>query len=196
MVTRAAISVIGPGTGLGVAYIVRAPGHYHVVETEGGHIEFSPVDHVEDVILRSLRERHTRVSVERVVSGPGLVEIYAALAKLEGRAVEARADKELWQMALEDNDALAAAAFDRFCLALGSAAGDYALAHGAKAVVIAGGLGYRIRKQLQAAGGFDSRFVAKGRFQHMMETIPVKLITHEQAGLFGAAAAFAQEHGA
>lgn len=109
-------------------------------------------------------------------------------------AVASLPDKELWQKALADEDSLAAAAFDRFCLSLGSVAGDYALAHGAKAVVIAGGLGYRIRKQLQGAGGFDSRFVAKGRFQHLMETIPVKLITHEQPGLYGAAAAFAQEY--
>lgn len=191
---RGVISVIGPGTGLGVAYIVRTDGHYHVVETEGGHIEFAPVDAVEDALLQRMRKHYTRVSVERVVSGPGLAPIYEALAALEGRAVQDMSDEELWRRALEDEDSLAAAAFDRFCLALGSAAGDYALAHGARAVVIAGGLGYRIRKQLQAAGGFDSRFVAKGRFQHLMETIPVKLIIHEQPGLFGAAAAYAQEH--
>lgn len=192
------ISIIGPGTGLGVAYILRAGqssgGGYHVVETEGGHMEYSALDTTEDAILARLRKTFTRVSVERVVSGPGLVAIYEGLAAIEHKAVESLPDKELWTRALEGSDHLAAAAFDRFCLSLGSAAGDYALAQGASAVVIAGGLGYRIREHLKTAGGFKDRFTAKGRFQHLMETIPVKLITHEQPGLFGAAAAFAQKH--
>ncbi len=188
------ISIIGPGTGLGVAYILRTESGYHVVETEGGHMEYSALDTTEDAILARLRKTFTRVSVERVVSGPGLVAIYEGLAAMEGKAVQPLEDKELWTRALEGSDHLAAAAFDRFCLSLGSAAGDYALAQGASAVVIAGGLGYRIRDQLKTAGGFADRFTAKGRFQHLMETIPVKLITHEQPGLFGAAAAFAQKH--
>ena len=78
-------------------------------------------------------------------------------------------------------------------LALGAVAGDLALAQGAKAVVIAGGLGFRIKDRL-IRSGFDQRFVAKGRFQSLMTTIPVKIITYEQPGLYGAAAAFAQEH--
>ena len=187
------ISIIGPGTGLGVAYILRSETGYHVVETEGGHMEYSALDTTEDAILARLRKTFTRVSVERVVSGPGLVAIYEGLAAMEHKAVEPLEDKELWTRALEGSDHLAAAAFDRFCLSLGSAAGDFALAQGASAVVIAGGLGYRIREQLKTAGGFADRFTAKGRFQHLMETIPVKLITHEQPGLFGAAAAFAQK---
>ena len=71
--------------------------------------------------------------------------------------------------------------------------GDLALAHGANAVVIAGGLGFRIREHLPRSG-FADRFIAKGRFERRMESIPVKLITHPQPGLYGAAAAFAKEH--
>jgi glucokinase len=112
---------------------------------------------------------------------------------MEGRPVPSRDDKTIWQEALEGTDSIALAALDRFCLALGAVAGDLALAHGAKGVVIAGGLGLRIKDRLLRSG-FDQRFVAKGRFQSMMAAMPVKLITHPQPGLFGAAAAFAQEH--
>ncbi len=103
-------------------------------------------------------------------------------------------DKAIWTEALDGTDSIALVrALDRFCLSLGAVAGDLALAHGAKAVVIAGGLGLRIKDKL-IRSGFDQRFVAKGRFQTLMAGIPVKLITHPQPGLFGAAAAFAQEH--
>jgi glucokinase len=79
-------------------------------------------------------------------------------------------------------------------LILGSVAGNIALAHGANAVVIAGGLGLRIAGQLPRSG-FSARFTAKGRFERMLSAIPVKIITHPQPGLFGAAAAFAEQHG-
>ena len=146
-----------------------------------------------DAILARLRQSYRRVSVERVVAGPGLSNIYASLAAIEGRSIPAIDDKTLWQTALAGEDSLAVAAFDRFCLSLGAVAGDIALAQGAKAVVIAGGLGLRIADQLPRSG-FSQRFCAKGRFEHLMTDMPVKLITHPQPGLFGAAA-FASEHG-
>jgi glucokinase len=189
------ITVIGPGTGLGVAYVVRSADGYRAIECEGGHVDFPPLDSIEDAILARLRRQHRRVSVERVCSGPGLAAIYETLASIEGRAVVSMDDKALWQLALSGEDSLAAAAFDRFCLSLGAAAGDFALAQGAGAVVIAGGLGQRIASRLPQSG-FEERFLAKGRFQRLMETIPVKLIDHPQPGLFGAAAAFAQENAA
>ena len=190
---RGAISIVGPGTGLGVAYVLRTPDDYHVGETEGGHIDYAPLDAIEDNILKHLRSRFRRVSAERVVSGPGLNNIYGALAILEDRAVAPIDDKALWTAALEGSDSLAAAALDRFCLSLGAVAGDIALAQGASGVVIAGGLGLRLKDHLSRSG-FAHRFVAKGRFERMMSEIPVKLITHPQPGLYGAAAAFAHEH--
>ncbi len=186
-------TVCGPGTGLGVAQVYKADGKYLVLPTEGGHVDYAPLDPIEDAILKRLRRTFTRVSTERIVAGPGIVAIYETLASLEGRAIRERTDKEIWTDALEGDDSLALAALDRFCLALGAVAGDLALAHGAKGVVIAGGLGLRIKDKLLRSG-FDQRFVAKGRFQSLMARIPVKLITHPQPGLFGAAAAFAQEH--
>jgi len=168
-------------------------GDYRVQATEGGHIDFAPVDSIEDSILARLRQRYRRVSAERVVSGPGLVDIYEALAGMEGRAIQQVDDKMLWGLGTSGEDSLAAAAVDRFCLSLGSFAGDIALAQGAGGVVIAGGLGLRIRDTLLKSG-FASRFKAKGRFEGLMAALPVKLITHPQPGLFGAAAAFAKEH--
>ena len=163
--------------------------------TEGGHIDFAPLDSIEDAVLAKLRKRYRRVSVERVVSGPGLLEIYETLAGIEGRAIQQLDDKELWALGTSGEDSLAAAAVDRFCLSLGSVAGDIALAQGGFAgVVIAGGLGLRIKDTLLRSG-FAERFRAKGRFEGLMSGIPVKLITHPQPGLFGAAAAFARQHG-
>ena len=132
------ITVCGPGTGLGVAQVFRHDGGYSIIETEGGHMDFSPLDPIEDEILKTLRKSYTRV-------------------------------------------------------ALGTVAGNLALAHGPKGGVLAGGLGFRLKDRLLQSG-FEDRFVAKGRFQSLMKSIPVKLITHPEPGLFGAAAAYAQEH--
>ena len=186
------ISVVGPGTGLGVAQVWRGEGTYHVQASEGGHIAYAPLDTIEDAILARLRQRYSRVSVERVVSGPGLAEIYQALAALEGRPVSQHGDAALWQRGTSGEDSLATAAIDRFCLSLGSVSGDIALAQGGAGVVIAGGLGLRIRDVLLHSG-FAQRFTAKGRFEALMASLPVKLITHPQPGLLGAAAAFARE---
>lgn len=187
------ISIVGPGTGLGVALLLRRDGIYHALESEGGHIDFASVDRLEDAILVHLRERFRRVSAERLVSGPGLRNIYEALGAIEGRTIATVDDKVLWHSAFTGDDRLATAALDHFCLSLGSVTGDIALAHGADAVVIAGGLGLRLAKVLPGSG-FASRFVAKGRFEQRMAALPVKMITHPEPGLFGVAAAFAKDY--
>jgi len=186
-------TVIGAGTGLGVAQVLQHGENYYVTGTEGGHINFAPLDHVEDRLLARLREQHQRVSAERIVSGPGIAAIYHTLAQLEGKDVEPLDDKEIWRLALSDQDSLSAAALNRFCLCLGSVAGDLALAQGANSVVIAGDLGRRIADILPSSG-FQERFLAKGRFKSMMERIPVRQLLHEEPGLYGAALAFLQEH--
>jgi glucokinase len=187
------ISIVGPGTGLGVAALLRKPDHYEVIETEGGHVDFAPLDSLEDRILAELRRSFRRVSVERIASGRGLWNLYEALGTLEGQQLKFRDDKQLWEAALDGSDSLANAALDRLCLTLGAVAGDMALAQGAAGVVIAGGVGLRIADYLPQSG-FRDRFFAKGRFERRMDEMPVKLITHPQPGLYGAAAAFAREH--
>ena len=187
------ISIVGPGTGLGVAALLRKRGQYEVIETEGGHVDFAPLDSLEDNIVAQLRRDFRRISVERIASGQGLWNLYEALGAIEGRDLTFHNEKELWAAALEGSDSLANAALDRLCLTLGAVAGDMALAQGASAVVIAGGVGLRLADYLPKSG-FRDRFIAKGRFERRMDEMPVKLITYTEPGLFGAAAAFAREH--
>lgn len=192
--TEGVISIVGPGTGLGVAALLKKNDGYEVIETEGGHIDFAPLDVLEDRILTELRRNFRRVSIERIASGRGLWNVYEALGAIEGLSLRFHDEKELWTAALEETDSLANAALDRVCLTLGAVAGDMALAQGAVAVVIAGGVGLRLADYLPRSG-FRDRFIAKGRFERRMDEMPVKLITHPQPGLMGAAAAFAKEHG-
>jgi glucokinase len=187
------ISIVGPGTGLGVAVLVQKPAGYEVIETEGGHVDFAPLDSLEDRILVELRRSLRRVSVERIASGRGLWNLYEALGAIEGRPSTFHDEKELWAAAMAGSDSLANAALDRLCLTLGSVAADMALAHGAVAVVIAGGVGLRLADQLPKSG-FRDRFLAKGRFERRMDEMPVRLITYPEPGLYGAAAAFARDH--
>ena len=186
------VTIVGPGTGLGVAQLLRRNGQVQIIQTEGGHIDFAPLDSIEDAILAAMRGHYRRVSIERLVSGPGLAAIYAALAGIEGRAVPNRDGHQLWAAAMAGGDALATAALDRFCRIFGAVAGDLALAHGASAVVLAGGVGLRLAQYLPQSG-FAERFASKGRYQARMAALPVKLVIHPQPGLFGAAAAYARE---
>ena len=191
--SQGTITIVGPGTGLGAACLLRRGEKYFVMETEGGHLDYPPLDEVEDNILKALRQRFRRVSAERIVSGPGLTNLYEVIAEQQGLPITLRDNRTLWQNAMEGSDTIAAAALERFCLSLGAVSGDLALAHGAHAVVIAGGLGLRLANIL-GESGFAERFVAKGRFETMMSEMPVKIITHPQPGLFGAAAAYAEAH--
>ncbi len=191
------ISIIGPGTGLGVAQVsrnsARNSGSYQVQATEGGHASFAPVDSFEDALLVRLRAQYQHVSVERVLSGSGLVEIYATLAATSNQTQQSYDAKTIWTLGLAGTNPLAVAAIARFCMTLGSVAGDIALTQGGSAVVLAGGLGLRLAGTL-ASSGFAQRFCNKGRFEAMLALIPVKLITHPQPGLYGAAAAFARQY--
>ena len=186
------ITIVGPGTGLGVAQLLRQRGQFHIIETEGAHMDFAPIDAVDDQILAGLRQVFGRVSIERLVSGIGLGNIHGQLASGQSDATSYSDQVSLWQAAMAGEDPIAASALDRFCLSLGSVAGDFALAHGASALVIAGGLGLRLADHLPGSG-FASRFVAKGRYRERMERLPVKILTHKDAGLYGAAAAYAAQ---
>lgn len=186
------VTILGPGTGLGVAMIAFVDGTPHVVATEGGHLDFAPLDVLEGRIVEYLRDKFLRVSMERIVSGPGLNNLYKAMATIGHERVQLMNDAELWQAALDNDDAFARATLERFCLCYGAVAGDLALAHGAKTVVLAGGLTQRMKDMLPLSG-FHTRFTAKGRFQGLMEQIPVRLAVHDEIGLFGAAAAYRGE---
>ena len=179
------ISIIGPGTGLGIAQLLRTATGNHVIATEGAHIGFAPVDAFDDALLARLRPRYGRLSVERLISGPGLRNFIGAATPDD--------DKTLWTAAIAGTDPAAAAALARFAMTLGSFAGDAALIHYPVATIIAGGLGLRLADYLPTSG-FAERFVAKGRYERVLAALPVKLLVHPQPGLHGAAAAFACEH--
>lgn len=186
------VTVLGPGTGLGVALIAFDQGVPHVIATEGGHVDFAPLDSLEDKILQYLRDKFLRVSTERIVSGPGLNNLYKALATIGHERVELMNDADLWAAALAGSDSFARSVLDRFCMCYGSVAGDLALVHGPHGVVLAGGLTQRMKDVLRASD-FHARFTAKGRFQGLMASIPVRLAVHDEIGLFGAAAAFREK---
>jgi glucokinase len=182
------VSVVGPGTGLGVGFLHRVGAHDHVIETEGGHIDFAAVDAVDLAILQRLQQRYMRVSAERVVSGPGLAHIYETIAALQGDAIPILDDKALWSQAIDGSNSVARQALERFCMALGTVCGDIALAQGAKAVVLAGGLPPRMLDLLKRSS-FCTRFRAKGRFESFMAKLPVYVCMHPDPGLLGAAVA-------
>ena len=182
---RGAISVIGPGTGLGVAVLQRREQDVVVLETEGSHVHFAPLDADEARVSSAIAAQHGRTSIERVVSGPGLGEIIRTFDP-----ADARDDAALWGAALAGQEPKA---LSLFLAAYGAACGDLSLAHGAYGVVLTGGLTNRLLPHI-GASRFHARFCDKGRYQARMESIPIKLITHPQPGLFGAAAAFAREH--
>lgn len=189
------ISILGPGTGLGVAAIAGPAGDRIVVDSEGGHVGFAPSDALEDRILAQLRQRLGRVAIEDVASGPGLSNLHRALAELRGEEPLDIDNRALWAQAIDGADPSPRDTLDLWCAILGGFAGDLALVHGAAATVIAGGLGYRLRHRLPRSD-FAARFRAKGRVERRMIGIGVKILDHPQPGLLGAAIAFVRDKGA
>lgn len=185
---RETVAIVGPGTGFGVGGCVREGERIIPLVTEGGHADFAPWDDVDIEVLRFLRRRFGRVSTERILSGPGLVNLYEALAAAEGRAYEKLTPLDITARAKADASSFCAMVFGRFCAILGSVAGDIALVLGARGgVLIAGGI-LPATADLFAASAFRERFEAKGRFQGYMKDIPTRLIVQGRAGLIGAAA--------
>jgi glucokinase len=179
-------SVIGPGTGLGVSLLDRRGAAVTVIETEAAHIGFSPLDPEEEELADALTARYGRASVERVVSGPGLIDIYRFLG---GGDWDPNKAGTLWDAAVDGADPLAEKALAILIRCFGAAAGDIALAHGAMGVAITGGLAGRIAHLLKTPT-FEARFTAKGRYRARMQRTPVKLLTYAEPGLLGAALAY------
>jgi glucokinase len=176
-------AVVGPGTGLGVSAISVSDGGVTVFSSEGGHADFAPVSEEEERILAWLKQRHHRVSYERLVCGAGLLNIYRAIGGGEAvatpEAVTAR----------KSEDPLAGEAIRIFCEVLGSFAGNVALMFGAwQGVYLAGGMLRPLREEL-LSGGFRRRFDDKGRFGAELAKVPAMLVEEPALGLVGAAAA-------
>jgi glucokinase len=183
--------VLGAGTGFGVAGLARGGRGDMAVATEGGHAGFAPYDDLEVEVWRRIRARHGRVSIERLLSGPGLYELYCTLADLEGAAPELADDKAVVEAAAA-GDRRAGQAADRFCAILGGVAGDLALTFGARGgVFVSGGLAPRMADRL-AASQFRVRFEDKGRLSPYVSQIPTSLVLHPYPAIVGAARELAQ----
>lgn len=179
---------LGPGTGLGVAIAVAGTAGHRPLAGEGGHVGFAPVDDEQVALLRFLQARHGRVSVERILSGPGIADLFAYCRTASGRPVKReRAPAEVTAAALAGSDPVAAWAMRLFCRILGQTAGDFALVAGARGgIYLAGGIPPRILPLL-ADGEFMRGFRAKGRFAGWMADVPVHVVTDPDVGLRGAA---------
>ena len=195
------VTVIGAGTGLGVALLTGSTEQgWHVVPTEGGHASFAPTDDEERDIAAWLHVRHGRVSTERLLSGHGLSNIDACLRGVPPVAAPApqsgsRRSKDVVDAALA-GEADALHALRRFCRIYGAVAGDAALLHGANTVMIAGGVVLHFLDFFRTSA-FMEAFTAKGRHAGYMERMAVQVITHPNPGLLGAAvAARHRRHGA
>lgn len=182
----ATVAIVGPGTGFGASALVREPGHSIALAGEGGHIGFSPEDETEIEILRILARRFGRISIERIVSGPGLVNLYEALCEIDGAEPQFSEPPQVLEAA-ERDDSRAEAAVERFCAIFGAAAGDIALAFGARGgVLITGGVSEAMAPFLRR-GGFRARFERKGRLSHFVRRIPTSMIVRPDAALLGCA---------
>ena len=187
-VADAAIGVIGPGTGLGVGGLVRVGDAWQPIASEGGHISFAPQDEVDAAVLALLQRRFGHVSNERVLSGPGLVNLATALAAIDGEELRISAPAEVTRRARAGHCRYCRAALDRFSGLLGAAAGDLALLLCARGgVYIGGGLVKRLG-DLFNAELFRTRFLAKGRLEDFQRAVPTYLVTRRNPGLLGAAA--------
>ncbi len=188
------VSVIGPGTGLGVALVIDEPGGLVTVGTEGGHMGFAPGNELEVALWQHLAERHEFVYAELLLSGDGLCRIHDFLVAEHGDGSEGLSAADITTAAME-GDASCERSVLLFLSILGSVAGDVALCHGALGgVYLGGGIVRRVIPLLERSE-FCERFLAKGRMRSYLDAIPVRLITAEQVARRGAARLFQQHRG-
>jgi len=188
----APMAILGPGSGLGVSALIPGPGGAVAIEGEGGHATMAAATLQEAAVLASLRAKYDHVSAERLLCGPGLVNIYEALCALSGVFPADLVPAQIARAGVEGSDQLARDALEMFCAMLGSFAGNLALVIGAHGgVYIAGGIApklgdYLVKSQFRAA------FEAKGRLKAYLAEIPTFVITHDSPALLGAASLLPQ----
>jgi glucokinase len=171
-----AIALIGAGTGLGVSGLLRCGSAWVPLEGEGGHVAFSPMDAREDAVLAVLRERFGHVSTERIASGPGLVNLYEALCRLDHVTLRALEPQQVADDGAAGRDPQAAEALAMFCAVLGGAAANLAITLGARGgVYIGGGIVPKLGEYFERSA-FRSRFEHKGRFSAYLAAIPTFVV--------------------
>ncbi|MFC6633221.1 glucokinase [Microbulbifer taiwanensis] len=184
----AAMVVLGPGTGLGVAGLGVDNGHYHVLAGEGGHANLAASTERELQLLQILMQSRQPVFNEWVLSGSGLVNLYRAVCALNGRQPEELTPPDVSARGLDNSDPLCRETLLDFLNFLGSAAGDAALYLGARGgVFLGGGILPRIAELLPESD-FEQRFLNKGRVEQWMATVPLYALNAGYQALIGAAA--------
>ncbi|HEX5314870.1 MAG TPA: glucokinase [Gammaproteobacteria bacterium] len=185
------VAILGPGTGLGVAGLIPGADGGRVLVTEGGHATATAIGERSAAICDRLRRRFGHVSIERIVSGQGMENIYRAIGELDGKNVEARSAAEIGEAAMQGDDPVAAETMEQFFALLGAAAGNLALTYGAfGGVYIAGGIVPRYLPLFRCSR-FRESFEAKGRLSGYVRAIPAFVILHEEVELLGLAASLA-----
>jgi glucokinase len=189
-------AVIAPGTGLGEAGLFWNGSQHQVFASEGGHTDFGPQGDLQIELLRFLSARYEHVSYERVLSGPGLVNIYEFLcskasvdemAKISAQVAQGDAAAAISRAALSGADPLSEQALDLWVSVYGAEAGNLALKTMATGgIFLAGGISPKILPKLTGPL-FMNAFLGKGRLRPLLESMPVQVITNDKAGLLGAA---------
>ena len=187
-VKEAPIGVIGPGSGLGVGALVPSANGALTISGEGGHVTMTPATAHESAILDLMRKRYDHVSAERLLSGPGLINLYNTRCELAGTPAASYTADQITSPSIWKKDPRTREATSIFCAMLGTVAGNLALTLGARGgIYIAGGIVPRIATFF-AQSEFRARFEAKGRMRGYLAAIPTYLIVRPLPGLLGAAA--------
>jgi len=186
--TSPTLAVVGPGTGLGGAFLIQMPnGERHAQACEPGHSSLSPVTELEMELFALLLARHDYIYTELLVSGPGLLRLYQALADIRGTGAEASQPAEISRRAVAGTDELSTLALNTFCGLLGSACGDFLLNTGSYGgLYLAGGILPGMASFLKASP-FLQRLQAKGAMRDQLAGVPVQIISGGHPGLIGAA---------
>jgi glucokinase len=188
--SEAPIALLGAGTGLGVASLIYTGEQWLPIPGEGGHVSLAPGNDREAAVLKQLWRRFAHVSAERVLSGPGLVNLYTALCELDAVAVQFDEAAAITEHALNNSNAQCVEALQMFCGLLGSVAGNLVLTLGAtNAVYVGGGIVPRLGDYF-AQSSFRSRFESKGRYVEYLRPVPVYVINSAQPAFVGLAHSF------
>ena len=191
-----AVAVLGPGTGLGVSGLLASKaGHEVAITGEGGHVTLAPADEREAAVIELLRRRYGHASAERALSGPGLVNLYDAVASLTHQPLQQTTPAEVIERARDGSDPACRTAVELFCNLLGSVAGNLALTLGARGgVYIGGGIAPRLLAEIERSR-FRERFEGKGRFKDYLAGIPTWVIDAAVSPAFVGASRALDAHG-